>query len=323
MKNLILHGNYELNAHLPTTCIYHASDLDGHCSGAAIRKYCDAVRMVPANYGDDVLSGLCFRPEEQLVVADFSYKWSEESELLNALDAVGGRLIWVDHHVTAITEFNRTQAPYHFGAVLCTAVAACELVGYLMGGNERWSTTATRLGIYDTWRFDAAGMERIWAYQYGMRAMLGDPGTTAGWALWQAHLPHESTALHEQVHEIGGKIRRYHQQLQLANAKFGAFNTQLWAPGLPPLDCVALVGGQAIGGSTAFEAVFDASRHDAMLYLCMDSLGVWNASLYTPTAGRDVSEYAKAAGGGGHHHACGFRLPFGFVPGSPEMKIGK
>jgi len=35
-----------------TVCFYHSADLDGHCSGAIVRKVFPQAQLVGANYGD-------------------------------------------------------------------------------------------------------------------------------------------------------------------------------------------------------------------------------------------------------------------------------
>jgi nanoRNase/pAp phosphatase (c-di-AMP/oligoRNAs hydrolase) len=83
-----------------TLVIYHADCLDG--LGAAWSAFCklgNQGRYIPARYGDDIPD---FKPGATLYILDFSYS----PQLLVDASAKAGRIILIDHHMTAMEQCN-------------------------------------------------------------------------------------------------------------------------------------------------------------------------------------------------------------------------
>ena len=83
-----------------TLVIYHADCLDG--LGAAWSAFCklgNQGHYIPARYGDDIPD---FEPGATLYILDFSYS----PQLLVDASAKAGRIVLIDHHMTAMEQCN-------------------------------------------------------------------------------------------------------------------------------------------------------------------------------------------------------------------------
>ncbi len=92
-------------------CYYHGADLDGHCSGAIVKKYFNDrgmyANLVPVDYGDS--------PNwEEISVGDtvFVVDFSFPREVMRELDHTCEFLIWIDHHKTAINDLEDLELLY-------------------------------------------------------------------------------------------------------------------------------------------------------------------------------------------------------------------
>ena len=58
-------------------CFFHSVDLDGHCSGAIVKKAYPECEMIGINYGDSFPWGV-IGPGEKVVMVDFSLQPFED-----------------------------------------------------------------------------------------------------------------------------------------------------------------------------------------------------------------------------------------------------
>ena len=90
-------------------CIYHSRDLDGHTSGAIVKRWHeqfntdpkDVLKLIGYDYGqpvpyDQIPAG------EAVVMIDVSLKMPEMAKL--AIHS-GHQFTWIDHHASAIKDF--------------------------------------------------------------------------------------------------------------------------------------------------------------------------------------------------------------------------
>lgn len=273
-------------------CFYHSADLDGHCSGALIKRFYDLAELIPINYGDK-FPWETIGEQEMVFMVDFHLQPFEE--MLRLSDRAN--LIWIDHHETAIQDYQMTG--WSIEGVRETGKAACELVWEYLFSGEEMPDAVRLLGRYDVW--DHEYSEDVLPFQYGLRRYDTDPRRAL--ALWTDLLCGDLVLIERIIQE--GKSILSHENA--SNAKYAsafAFETEFEG-----LNAIAMNRGQL--GSLAFESVFDPDKHDLMIGFVRRK-GQWTVSLYSMD-GINVGNIAKRYGGGGHANAAGFqceKLPF-------------
>jgi oligoribonuclease NrnB/cAMP/cGMP phosphodiesterase (DHH superfamily) len=273
--------------------IYHKSDFDGLCAGEICRRFLKDTELLGYEYGDRVpgISGF-----EAVYLVDISIK-----ELLEMPDA-GHRIVWIDHHQTAIAQWDRPNIP---GRRL-DGVAACRLCWQWFNGGERASREdyverrvkepklVRLLGEYDIWDKRDPDADFL---QYGLRAERMD------WQDWQDALKQDDPLWLSARLQAGKIIARYKANTN-ATLIEGRGWTGLW------LDQIFLVlNGH--GNSHVFEAGI-RPKHSGLLLWSHDGRKV-TVSLYgvPHRPDNDLSVIARMMGGGGHRQACGFSLSLG------------
>lgn len=291
---------------MKTICLYHRSDLDGHCSGAIVKHFVPEAEMIGVEYGDKILES----PElwnkldgARVYLVDFSLQpWSE----MQRLAAFAAELIWIDHHKTAIDELEKhgwgeeSRATLIF-TTLNTKFAACELAWchFTAGTPEQIPLAVRLLGRYDVW--DHAFNPDVLPFQMGMRLEDTDPQKDFNWGhLFEAD---ENGQYREKeiIVKSGLTVLTYQKQ---QNARLmGLSFVHTWRG-------YRWLAVNASGtNSMAFDSKFDPAVHDGVISFYYDgSTDVWKFSMYSPDQKHDFSGIAKEMGGGGHPCACGFQL---------------
>ncbi len=276
--------------------IYHNADLDGHCSGAIVKARFPEADLIGINYGD-AFPWEKINPEERIVMVDFSLQpWEDMQRLCQSCFAV----TWIDHHKSAIADFEEKGAPFAL-THLDTEFAACELCW-----KEYYSTLDMPLAVYWLGRYDIWKHQEVSGaleFQYGMRLLNTWPDNQT---LWRRLLGFEGTRNDTiEIRNNGELLLRYEKEQNKKFASAYAFECNL-----DGLRCIAMNKGMT--NSLVFESVYDPARHDAMLAFAWRN-GRWTVSLYSDKPEIDVSAVCKARGGGGHKGAAGFQtdtLPF-------------
>lgn len=291
--------------------IYHKSDYDGIFCREIARKFLPEAELIGWEYGEptpDVPSG------SQLYILDLSVP-----DLMNH-----PRLIWIDHHKTAIDKYSTAIPGYRIDGV-----AACRLAWQwftMVDGNTNYGNVGNSVRaagvlpmvqdyknrqVNEPWAVRLAGEYDIWdkrdpnaeLFQHGLRSCDLEEG--GGWAalLMPDHL---ST-------NYVGLLLDKGKALQYAKTKenesiIKAQGFRLKWEGLNFLCC-----NHARFNSFLFMAALN-EFDDACLGFCWDGKK-WKVSLYHAPGkeGHDLSVIAAEHGGGGHRGACGFTcdtLPF-------------
>lgn len=274
-------------------CLYHSRDLDGHCSGAIVKKAHPDCELIPIDYGDPVpwekLSGI-----DTLVLVDFSLEPFSEME---RLWAQCNKVIWIDHHVSAYRAYS--EAAKHPGNVIYVydeGRAACELAWEFFV-RDPMPEGVRMLGAYDCWRYvKEPGAREVLAFQMGMRLEATDP--REGFFNWEEVFVSRDGFLGNKISQ-GKIILRYQEQVNSVLMR-NSFMTEFKG-----LRFLAVNGGPL--NSNAFASAYDKDKHDALMAFWYTG-DTWSVSLYSPDKSRDLSVIAKEMGGGGHAAACGFRV---------------
>ena len=286
---------------------YHSADLDGHCSGTLIKMAYPGCKMIGINYGDG-FPWENIKKDEKVFMVDFSLQPFDKLVKLHSL--LGGNLVWIDHHKSAIEE----EQKYYFETdkipgLRHNGIGACRLVwDYLKQEGHFYiedfqnishdtPTFIKLLAEYDVWNHTDP---RTLSFQYGMRQIKDtSPDNQEFWC---------SLFNIEEVHKItenGGIILDYQMSENKKYTDACAFETEL-----DGVRCIAI--NKMLTNSQMFDSVWDEEKYDAMLTFGFRK-GQWTVSLYSTKEDIDVSEIAKNRGGGGHKGAAGFQcreLPF-------------
>lgn len=268
-------------------CVYHKVDFDGKCAAAIVlMKHPDA-ELVPYNYGDDI-DPEKFRGHRVIMVDCSLQPFSRMLELAAICD-----LMWIDHHKTAIEEYEK--ATEKFPAHIDSKFAGCELTWqWAFPEAAKMPRAVWLLGRYDVWDMEAD--LDVLPMQYGLRLHDMQPRDI----MWQALMKGSRGDSLETVIEDGRKILQYVQEFN-RNLCHSCFEVTF-----DGLKCICLNAPRT--NSQVYDSVFDPAKHDAMLSYFNSGNRYWTVTFYTTKPGVDVGAVAKARGGGGHMQAAGFQI---------------
>lgn len=285
-------------------CLYHGSDLDGHCSGAIYAKAHEGEDFIlhPIDYGDEVPWELV--KDADVTLIDFSIQ--PKSEFVRLMQEAK-TTTWIDHHRSAIKEWENSEVPCGgITMVLDEKFSGCELAWKHYFPDDPLPTCVRLLGRYDVW--DHADDERVLPFQYGMRLYDMDPANGKDNPNWRHVFGDNDGPFIEDMETEGQLILTYQSQNDAYAVQRGSFDLDF--AGSRWIACNRL--GK---GSKFFESVWDAWKYDGMLSFGWDG-DKWCIGLYSDQNGQraiDCGAIAKEYGGGGHPGAAGFQcghLPF-------------
>lgn len=301
---------------MKTTVIYHSADFDGLFCREIARKFLPDAELIGWDYGDQPVPV----PEGDIYILDLSpdclfTKGAEPDP--KVWTGLFGRMVWIDHHKSAIEKWGSTGKHDHIPGYRIDGVAACRLAWQWFtrpaiddGASPRLPAKqafidrtvhepiAVRLaGEYDIWDKRDPDAE---LFQHGLRSeelystswddMLDvNGGSTVTRLLNQGRaLQYARTKENESV-ILGMGFTIEFEGLKFLACNHARFNSHLFTAGLKP-------------------------EHDACFGFKWTGKD-WSVSLYHAPGKEhhDLSLIAVKHGGGGHRGACGFRadkLPF-------------
>lgn len=269
-------------------CFYHSADLDGQCSGAIVKLHHPNCELIGINYGDEFPWDR-IEKDETVYMVDFSLQPFTDMERLWR----SCRLVWFDHHKSAIQDFLVHVKIQNINGILKDGIGACCLVWQGLTENpERPVPTFIKLlAEYDVWNHTDP---RTLSFQYGMRFQKDT--SPENQTFWNSLFDIEEV---QRITEIGGTILEY--EMQQNNKFISSFCFETIFSGLR---CIC--ANKGFTNSQLFDSVWDAEKYDAMLTFSWRKRK-WTVSLYSNKPGIDVSIIAKENGGGGHKGAAGFQ----------------
>lgn len=286
--------------------IIHHYDLDGHCSAAIIKFMYPAATTYEINYGSDIPWDLI--KDNNVVIVDFSLELEDMKRALKEAK----KLIWIDHHVSAIEDLESISDSIEGLRDIEETYSGCELTWNYLFPDKPMPRAVKLLGRYDVHDYADS---TVLPFQYAMRTKNTDPKD--GMNLWvnlfeNQDEPGEFDFLDrenmiEDIVEEGRPIAKYVENRNIDFVKGNAV-------------CVHLAGYKFLAvntyleNSNALEKVFNTAKWDAMMVFYRKS-GGWSVSIYNGDHATvvDCVEVAKKYGGGGHADAAGFfceKLPF-------------
>lgn len=291
----------------PIVIIYHRKDADGKCSGAIAYNYFmrfmhadDSTypepRLIGWHYGDPF-------PMNELTGAvvfmlDLSLQpWGEMSRL----SSVARQVIWIDHHASAIAEYEAdTDMRHHkFIPVIDSSVAACFLTWQFFFPRTPAPAAVEAISRFDSWTWQ----DHPYALDFHAGLEIRDQRVEGD--LWPLLFNLQDARSHELLMDIchAGRAIQAYRNLQNAKLMDGVVFPVLWREH-------TFLGLNAVANSLAFDASPYARQVHAGLTFVWRH-GQWHIGLYRPSTSEmpdvHLGELAKQMGGGGHRGAAGFQ----------------
>lgn len=273
--------------------IYHNRDQDGYTSGAILKRKYPDIKLVGWDYSETIPWAL-FTQGEEVIMIDISFKMPD---MMKLLALTGGKLTWIDHHVSAYKEFEAYEddAKYGIQYVYEADRAACEVGWKYFFPDEILPESVLLIGQYDTWRLNGSYRwnAQILPFQMYMRLKCSAPEEFPV-ELWE-----DDFEKMKNYFVIGKSIMEYQakENTKYAKQAFGAI--------IGGLRAICL--NTTLFSSNTFASVWNPDLYDFMLPFAYMN-GKWKCSMYTTKPDVDCSELAKARGGGGHKQAAGFEV---------------
>lgn len=271
--------------------VYHRADFDGKASAAAVLRAFPNAELIPYNYGEE-FPWESIQNNEYVFMVDISLQpFSLMEELAKTT-----RLIWIDHHHTAIEDYVKAKAVIAGSRVV--GEAACVLTWKYLYPDEPVPLALKYLGLYDIWDHRNPG---VLPFQYGLRMQKYTfPDNEELWnKVWRS-----DPAWISSVISTGNIVLEYQRRNDEIAQKTYAFETEF--EGLKAL--AMNMPGQ--GSSTFGDMIHD---YDLVIKFYRKA-GAWRVGLYSVKPDVDCGSMAKKYGGGGHAGAAGFEvkgdLPF-------------
>ncbi len=280
----------------PIVCLYHA-DADGRCSAAIVRRALGpAVEMFEMQYGNPVPWGAVEKAGTTVIV-DFSLSLEEMRRVQAA-----SKLVWVDHHKTALEALSGPLQDVP--GLRALDEAGCVLTWRTFFPGQPVPEAVTYIGDRDIWRFAHAETA-----PFG-EGLYQEDNHPANDALWGPLLAERGDRARVEALIARGRVLRAARlkgiERQVARSGFevtfeGHRTLAINARGSGDL-------GQYIR-EQGFELAYcysEASQNGRLVTF---------VTLYSDRV--DVSEIARRYGGGGHPGAAGFSFERGAAPFPP------
>jgi nanoRNase/pAp phosphatase (c-di-AMP/oligoRNAs hydrolase) len=266
-----------------TLVIYHADCLDG--LGAAWSAFCKfgvQARYIPAHYGDAIPD---FEPGAVLYIVDFSYA----PELLVDASAKAGRVVLIDHHVTAMEQcdvfFKTLPLPENLSINFDMSRSGCILTWQYFFPDQQPPQILLYIEDRDLWRFKLEDTREITTALYERLPInFAEIGSI--------DLTELSAAGRIQVKQLSGMVQRFAKSAHSVSVA-GQVGLAANAPSLFSSDLGHVLAEKS--GTFGMTYHYDGRKQQ------------WNFSLRS-IGDYDVGRLALGFDGGGHKNAAGFKL---------------
>lgn len=282
-------------------CCSHV-DLDGMCAAAIVKQQYPDARIILTNYKKQIRIDK-FKPGDTVFVTDFSLS----KELFELIQNRQCRIIWIDHHVSAIEKL--TAEGWNCEGVRRTDYSGAALTWMYFNPDKTFEQAPDFIKLinwYDLWQHDKDPRVRAFAYGIGLWDIR--PGYISGDKFWQKMFSNEfGDRLMNNIVKFGTIIQEYIETYHTTLCKDLAYRTTLDTPmGLKNI----LVMATRPGNSAVFEKV--TKPEDDATLTCQyypGELKQYKCSMYSPDNVKEVLSIVNLFGGGGHPTAAGFSIP--------------
>ena len=270
--------------------LFYHSDMDGHAGGVILFQK----GMFPHEMDyDHYRSPKEFvNPGDDVWIVDYSFQpgarlWLKEN---------AGRVVWIDHHKSAIND-SRMYGYDDLEGIREVGPSGAELAWRFMRGKEPAPRFIRLAGDYDTYRsYGKRNFAReVVPFHYGSDMILADvvPGSFGAERL-------KDDGFLADIMEKGQVIRQFKDMEAKAIYRESAYVRNLWGH-----RCLCVNTPEPGSLYLTMTGIFDPAKHDLMFTYSFDGK-VWSYGWYTnghPEV--DCSEIARQYGGGGHASASG------------------
>lgn len=345
---------------MKTACIYHSIDLDGWMSAAivkhwfiknynepetssfktSIRGIKNMIEFIDYNYGQPIPD---LSEYDRIIMCDISFPKEE-------MEKIAFKLIWIDHHISAIMQLNTNPNIYNAEGLRDTKFAACELIWKFFFPNEPMPEIVRLLG-----RYDCFGHKFTKEDESRRLTLLEYVKSTTRWmskeeqdelANLNIKLLEEQKVLEFQygARQSISNYEEAYKYLELSiNPRKGDATGIILENGKSIYQYLCTEAKQTY--KNGFEIIFhyytepyqgNEDGYHKIRFICINkerfnpinfgidyhkdgydgaacfhyANGMWNFSLYNDNGEVDCSQIAKQYGGGGHKGAAGFRCDF-------------
>jgi len=280
-------------------CFYH-SDPDGHASGAIV-KYAlgDSVTLIASDYDTTSIPWEKVEAAEQIIVTDFSFPVDEMKHL-----AEGREMVWIDHHKSAMLEFEGIADDW--SGIRDLSEAACVLTWRYFFPERPVPRAVVLIGDRDIWRW---AEEDTGPFNESLYNRDHDANNAEFWK----PLFEDDQAVLTRMIEEGTWLRAIN--LRKVDNIMAARSFEVRFEGYRTL-AINTRGNGDIGN-------YGRDRDYEIVYTYVDEMRTGGlttvVTLYSSKV--DVSVIAKRYGGGGHAGAAGFSFPRGAIPFPPGAEV--
>jgi uncharacterized protein len=277
-----------------TILIYYHDDNDGCCAAAVAANYYDrnecAIKFVAVNYGKEAWNEEDIKTAEKVWLVDFASDRMDEF-----LKACGSKLIWIDHHKTAMEKFPDLWNSGNIPGIRSIEKAACVLTWeFTHPENLSPPAAVAYIGDKDMWKFEYAETK---AFSAGFSLMVKTPDDT----VWDLLLGSEYRDAVDKMTSLGELL------LEAQNYKIQkAFERGV--------DCIfhnlrARLVNTTGNISDLGEFIYKKPEYDiAIMWQAVEDMIIFSLRSDSGNAeSPDCAEIAQQYGGGGHRNAAGFQ----------------
>jgi len=282
------------------TICFHHSDPDGRASGAIVRYALNKdVLLIESDYDTTPIPWEKVERAQRVIVVDYSF---QKEDMLQLAD--GREFIWVDHHKSAILEFEEISKDWK--GIRDISEAACVLTWKYFFPDKPVPRAVVLIGDRDIWRWAEADTGAFNESLFNQNNLVDND------ALWLPLFEDDQDVLGQMIKE-GAWLR----EITLKNVdrlmESRSFEVQFERHKTLAINA----------SSTGDVGNYGRSRGYDIVYCYRDEMQptglATNVTLYSDKV--DVSVIAKKYGGGGHAGAAGFSFPRGPSPFPPGSEV--
>lgn len=294
-RETLKRGGIKITDNKRTILIYYHDDNDGCCAAAVAGNYYNrnefAIKFVPVNYGKEQWNEEEMGAAEKIWLLDFA-----SDEMDEFVKVCGSKLIWIDHHKTAMEKFPdiwKSNIP----GIRSIEKAACVLTWeYIHPECALPPDTVAYIGDKDIWKFEYVETR---AFSAGFSLMVKTPDDPVWDVLLSSNYEYEGTVnkmisigellLESQIYKIQKLFERgvdctfHNWKARLVNTTGNISELGEFIYRKPEYDIAVM--WQAVEDTVVFSLRSDSGNPDSP----------------------DCAEIAQQYGGGGHRNAAGFQ----------------
>lgn len=285
---------------MTNTICFHHNDPDGRASAAIVRRTLGKdVLLVESDYDGIPIPWEKLEQAERVIVVDFSFPKEDMLRL-----AEGREFIWIDHHKSAILEFEKIGK--NWNGIRDVSEAACVLTWKHFLPEHPVPRAVVLIGDRDIWRWAEEDTGAFNESLYNHDHQADNDG------LWVPLFEDDQETLDQMIEE-GAWLREI--SLRSVDRTMRARSFEVRFERYKTL-AVNASGNGDIGN-------YGRGRGFEIVYCYVDEMRpgglATNVTLFSDKV--DVSVIAKKFGGGGHAGAAGFSFPRGATPFPPDSEV--